>query len=294
MAKGKIESVLLRATREAIRPFVRRILKAGITYGQVEHHIRELFVEVAENDFALPKPRQSDSRISVLTGINRKEVRRIRDKKPGTHEPKSFTRNYAADLVSLWIADPRATNAAGRPIPIPYDTARGPSFVKLAEQTTTDIQPRALLDVLVSAGAAEIRKGKVVALTRSAYVPKRGHPEALAMLADDPAELIETMLHNVLGEDAPPLLQQKLAYDNLGSEGLERLREALRKEALRFLKKSDSVLQRHDRDRNPKAPDGTRTYAGIGVYYFESPREASPEPPETKKRPRKKRTGEES
>ncbi len=294
MAKGNIESALLRATREAIRPFVRRILKAGITYGQVEHHIRELFVEVAEADFALPKPRQSDSRISVLTGINRKEVRRIRDKKPDTHEPKSFTRNYAADLVSLWIGDPRATSAAGRPIPIPYDAAQGPSFVKLAEQTTTDIQPRALLDVLVSAGAAEIRKGKVVALTRSAYVPKRGHPEALAMLADDPAELIETMLHNVLGEDAPPLLQQKLAYDNLGGEGMERLREALRKEALRFLKKSDSVLQRHDRDRNPKAPDGTRTYAGIGVYYFESPREASPEPPDTKTRPRKKRTGEQS
>ncbi len=251
-------------------------------------------MEVAENDFALPKPRQSDSRISVLTGINRKEVRRIRDKKANTHEPKSFTRNYAADLVSLWIGDPGTTNNVGHPIPIPYDAARGPSFIKLAEQTTTDIQPRALLDVLVSAGSAEVRKGKVVALTRAAYVPKRGHPEALAMLADDPPELIETMLHNVLGEDAPPLLQQKLAYDNLGSEGLGRLREALRKEAQRFLKKSDSVLQRHDRDRNPKAPDGTRTYAGIGVYYFESPTDPEPEPSGDKQRAAKKRTEDDS
>ena len=118
---------------------------------------------------------------------------------------------------------------------MPYDARRGPSFVGLARKTTADLHPRALLDVLIGAGAAELREGDVVALTRAAYVPQRGRPEALAMLADDPPELIETMLHNVLGDAEEARLQQKLAYDNIGSDGLGRLRAGLRREADRFL-----------------------------------------------------------
>ncbi len=263
------------------------MLSEGVTYGELEGELRALFVEVAECDFATAKPKQTDSRIAVLTGINRKEVRRLRGKAAQVVVRQSFARNWAADLVNRWINEPEGTGPSGRPVPLPYTSGSGLSFVKLAEQTTADVQPRALLDVLLSAGAAELRKGKVVALTRASYVPRRGHSEGLAMLADDPPELIETMLHNVLTED-PPRLQRKLAFDNIGSEGLERLQMALRKEAERFLKKSERVLNRHDRDRNPKGPAGERSYAGIGVYYFES---ATPEP-ETdptavRKRPRK-------
>jgi hypothetical protein len=142
------------------------------------------------------------------------------------------------------------------------------------------------------AGAAVMREGDVVALTRTAYVPQRGRPEALAMLAEDPPELIDTMLHNVLGEGDEARLQQKIAYDNIGGDGLEGLRAALRREAARLLERSNAVLRRHDRDRSPRAPGGPRTYAGIGIYYFEAPRESQPprsldEP--TRKRLRKRR-----
>jgi hypothetical protein len=78
------------------------------------------------------------------------------------------------------------------------------------------------------------------------------------------------MLFNVLGEGDQPRLQQKLAYDNLGGDGLPELRQGLRIEAQRFLKKANVLLARSDRDRNRRAPGGERTYAGIGVYYFEN------------------------
>ena len=256
--------------------------------------LRELFVEVAEREFAQAAGPPSDSRVSILTGINRKEVRRIRslDRQAAR---RTFGRNLVASLISRWVADPRTTDAAGRPVPLPYDSLRGPSFVGLARKTTVDLHPRALLDVLIGAGAAVLREGDVVALTRAAYVPQRGRPEALAMLADDPPELIETMLHNVLGEGEEARLQQKLAYDNIGSDGLARLRSALRREAERLLKRSNAVLLRHDRDRSPRAPGGDRTYAGIGVYYFEAPhdgrpRHQSPGSPARKRIRRRRRT----
>jgi len=266
----EIQEGLLNAAVAAMGPYARRLLAAGVTFGRLEARLRELFVDVAVRRFSGASDPPSDSRIAIVTGINRKEVRRIRslDRRAA---PRTFSRNLAASLVSRWVTDARTTDSAGHPVALPYDAARGPSFVRLARETTVDLRPRALLDVLIATGAAVLREGDMVALTRAAYVPKRGRPEALAMMADDPPELIETMLHNVLGEGEPTRLQQKLAYDNIGSEGLARLRAALRREAERFLKRSNAVLLSHDRDRAPRAAGGTRTYAGIGVYYFESP-----------------------
>jgi hypothetical protein len=293
MARQEIEEALLHAATAAMRPYARRMLAAGVTFGRLEARLRELFVGVAEHEGSQAGAPPTDSRIAILTGINRKEVRRIRALDSDA-APRTFSRNIIASLISRWVAAPRTTDAAGRPLPLPYDARRGPSFVALVRKTTVDLHPRALLDVLIGTGAAILQEGDVVALTRAAYVPQRGRSEALAMLADDPPELIETMLHNVLGEAEEPHLQQKLSYDNIGSDGLPRLRAALRHEADRLLRRSNAVLMRHDRDRSPRAPGGERTRAGIGIYYFEAPhegraRQKSPAAP-ARKRIRKRRS----
>jgi hypothetical protein len=292
MARHDVQEALMRAAVAAMRPYVRRMLGAGATFGQLEARLRELVVEVAEREVERSGAVPTDSRVSILTGINRKEVRRLRalDREAA---PQTFSRNVVASLVSRWTGDRRTTDGRGRPVPLPYDSRRGPSFVGLARKTTADLHPRALLDALLGAGAAELREGDVVALTRTAHTPGRGRPEAFAMLADDPPELIETMLHNVLGEAEEARLQQKVAYDNIGSEGVERLRAALRREADRFLKRANRLLVSYDRDRTPRAPGGERTSAGIGVYYFEAPHgeEKRRESPEAavRKRIRKRR-----
>src|SRR5262245_15795650 len=253
MAAPEVEEALLEAAAAALRPYARRMLAGGVTFGRLEARLRELFVAVAERECGHAGDAPTDSRVSILTGINRKEVRRIRALDRAA-APRTFRRNLIATLVSRWVNDRRIADAGGRPRPLPYGARRGPSFARLARQTTADLHPRALLDALIAAGAAVLREGDVVALTRAAYVPQRGRPEALAMLADDPPELIETMLHNVLGDAAETRLQQKLAYDNIGSDGLARLQAGIRREAERLLKRSNALLMRHDRDRSPRAP----------------------------------------
>jgi hypothetical protein len=170
------------------------------------------------------------------------------------------------------MTDPRATDRGGRPKPIPYQAKRGPSFVTFARKTTVDLPPRAILDELVRTGAAEVLEGKMVALRSDAYVPKAGESEKLMMLAEDPRELVSTMIHNIFAAAEEDLwLQRKVSYDNLGSEGMPKIRDHLRKEGERFLRRVNALLARQDRDRNPKAAGGQRCYAGLGVYYFEAP-----------------------
>ncbi|MGH7820752.1 MAG: DUF6502 family protein, partial [Candidatus Binatia bacterium] len=146
--------------------------------------------------------------------------------------------------------------------------------------TTADLPPRAILDELIRTGAAELLEGKMVALRSDAYVPKLGQPEKLVMLQEDPAELIDTMLHNIFMEGEDLWLQRKVSYDNIGSDGIKRVRARLRKEGERFLRRVNALLATQDRDRNPKAPGGERCYAGLGVYYFQASPKPSGGPPE--------------
>ncbi|HSD09365.1 MAG TPA: DUF6502 family protein [Candidatus Binatia bacterium] len=264
-----IRDGLVGALIEMVRPLVKRLLALGVPFGRVESRLRELFVEIAEAELALPGRRQTDSRIALVTGINRKEVRRIRSADRHTGAPRSFSMNQAVSLISRWRTDPQTSDRSGRPRPLPYQAVRGASFMKLARKVTGDLAPRILLDELVRSGAAEIRPGDVVVLKGDAYVPKAEPAEKLEILAEDPAELVETILRNILAEESDRLFQRKVYFDNLGSDAAERIRAEMRREGERFLRRVDRLLARYDRDRNPKAPGGERHYAGLGVYFFD-------------------------
>jgi hypothetical protein len=267
---------LVGALIEMVRPVVKRLLALGVPFGRVEARLRELFVEMAELELALPGRRQTDSRIALVTGINRKEVRRIRSADRRAGAPRSFSMNQAVSLISRWRTDPQTSDHSGRPRPLPYQAVRGASFMKLARKVTGDLAPRILLDELVRSGAAEIRPGDVVVLKGDAYVPKTEPAEKLEILAEDPAELVETILRNIVDEERDRLLQRKIYFDNLGSDAAKRIRAEMRREGERFLQRVNRILARYDRDRNPTAPGGERHYAGLGVYFFEGKPEPGP------------------
>lgn len=205
------------AAASTLRPLIKRLLASGVPFGRLEARLREVFVEVAETELALPGRRQTDSRVSLLTGINRKEVRRIRSVEQRKDGPRSFSMNYATSLISRWLTDPQSVDRSGRPRTLPYQTERGASFMKLARKVTADLAPRVLLDELVRSGAVEL-KGNLVVLKSDAYVPKREPSEKLRILGEDPPELIETILCNIFSEGSELLLQRKVYYDNLGSD----------------------------------------------------------------------------
>src|SRR5215813_2303440 len=112
------------AAANTLRPLVKRLLANGVPFGRLEARLRELFIEVAETDLSLPGRRQTDSRIALVTGINRKEVRRIRSADRHAGAPRSFSMNQAVSLISRWRTDPQTSDRSGRPRPLPYQTSR--------------------------------------------------------------------------------------------------------------------------------------------------------------------------
>src|ERR1700761_3229938 len=70
---------LLQATRRLLRPLVRLMMRSGLTFPILVDMLRSLFVEVAITDILTDPKARTDSRISLLTGVHRKEIRRLRE-----------------------------------------------------------------------------------------------------------------------------------------------------------------------------------------------------------------------
>ena len=71
------EEHLFRAARRILHPLVRILLRNGITAPVFQELARKVFVDVARDEFPPEGKSQTLANISVITGLNRKEVARL-------------------------------------------------------------------------------------------------------------------------------------------------------------------------------------------------------------------------
>ena len=77
---------LLGPLRRLMRPLIRLLIRSGVGFPAFAELARGLYVEVAGQDLLADPTERTDSRISLMTGVHRKELRRLREQ-AGTAEP---------------------------------------------------------------------------------------------------------------------------------------------------------------------------------------------------------------
>ena len=95
---GQPPATLVNAIRKLLRPLVRLMLTFQITYPFVINLLKAIYVEVAEEEFKVAGKRPSDSRINLLTGVHRKDVKRLRTE---TDDELRMPRNMPMLLNSI-------------------------------------------------------------------------------------------------------------------------------------------------------------------------------------------------
>lgn len=268
--------ILAAAVARILKPLVRILLKSGISYGTFAEIAKRQFIEVARNEFSIKGRKQSVSRVSVLTGLTRKEVGRVM----GLHEPedsRSWDRyNRGSRVVAGWRRDKDFLDREGKPLLLSVSGTPN-SFQELVRRYSGDVPHRAVLDELAADGSVERVEENKVRLIQRAYVAKADESMKLHILGVDTAFLVDTIEHNLNRGDRPPRFQRKVLYDNLPDEALPEFRRFSAESAQILLEKLDKWLSQHDRDVNPGAGGGGRNTAGIGIYYFEKPCEREDE-----------------
>jgi hypothetical protein len=218
---------------------------------------------------ALIFSRPTVSRVSILTGLSRKEVSRVRDLPEPDDQGATERYNRAARVVSGWVRDEMFHDDRGCPADLPVD-GDGKSFAALVKRYSGDVPPRAILDELARVEAVRLaEKGKVARLMARAYVPSSGTVEKLGILGTDVADLVATIDLNITGEKPGPFIQRKVSYDNLPVESLARIRKLSATEGQKLLELLDVQLSEMDRDAGSSIEGTGRMRAGLGIYYFE-------------------------
>ena len=258
------------AVLRLLRPLVRILLRNGVSYSTFSDFVKWVYVDVAGKEFGIEGRKQSTSRVSVITGLSRKEVMRVRLLPRPDDRASTEKYNRAARVIAAWRRDRNFLDAEGKPAPLPM---AGPdvSFSELVKRFSGDVPVRATLDELIRVGAVErLEDGSVSLLTRT-YIPESSDADKLHILGTDVAHLISTIDHNLKSDPIGPFFQRKVAYDNLPDEVLPAFRKHSAKRAQTFLESLDRWLAQRDRDVTPTDKGTGRNQAGIGIYYFEEP-----------------------
>ena len=202
------EKRLLRASRRLLRPLARILLRNGISAKAFQELGRKVFVDVAFEEFRLENKPQTISRVAVITGLNRKEVARLRGSPAPDEADELVWHNRATTVMAAWFTDPDFLDRKGDPLDLPFDGATA-SFTTLVRKHSGDMQPRAVADELLHSGALETVDDRL-RMTRRGYVPASDPGRLIDILGIHTAELVETIDRNMQTDDEERLY--RLAY----------------------------------------------------------------------------------
>ena len=260
------QSPIAAAVRYLLRPLVRLLLSNGISFPAFCDQVRSTYVKVAEEEFKLPSKPQTDSRISLLTGIHRREVNRLRNEQSSEID-LSQRASMSALLLTIWSGHPEYLDAQGLPIPLPRlaNNSKGASFESMVQSVSKDFRARVVLDEWLRQGIVTLDSDDRVHLSADAFISPQDMEEKIYYFGQNVHDHLAATVHNLAGE-APPFLERCVFYDKLSADSVRELADYSRSvgmKALHAVNKRAAELQKRDQGQQDAV-----YRSNFGVYNF--------------------------
>jgi hypothetical protein len=277
--------VFVRALRRVLRPLVRLMLAQGVTYPYLANLLKGLFVEVADKDFRIHNQPQTDSRVSLISGVHRKDVSTLRANMESTAEQVPPVVSLGAQLVALWLGSPQYTDENGAPKPLHRFASEGGdlSFEALMTSVNSDIRPRVVLDEWQRLGVVHFDELQRVCLNTDAFVPAEGFDEKAFYFGHNLHDHAAAAASNLLGQSTP-FLERSVHYDELSAESIAKLRKQAEQAGMRaLLALNQNALKLETQDAaysraHTSANNGPLQRMTFGIYFYTEPNPSADTP----------------
>jgi Family of unknown function (DUF6502) len=269
-------ALALREAKVLMAPVATWLLRHGAAYPAFVEAMKAVFLDAARGELegaqAATNPSITQSALSVLSGVHRKDVRALSELKA----PAAATARVSlpSQVFTRWLTEKRYRTADGTPRALTRTApvqgaknARQVSFEGLCRELSNDVHPRAVLDELLRLGQV-VLNGDKVTVAAQAFIPAAKLDEMNALFAANAGDHVAAAVSNITGS-APKFLEQSIFADGLTAESVELLHAAARQAWAQAF--SDLVAQARQRveldaplDDQGLAPMRMR----FGVYFY--------------------------
>ena len=269
--ESKIKKQALKALMVSMRPLASLLLKTGIGFREFAEISKIAFVSVATKEYGLRGRPTNISRVAVMTGLTRKEVRRIRNLLNDDGQALVVKSTPLAEIMHRWYTEPEFLDNSGKPRPLSFEGEAG-SFSKLVKLFGGDIPPGAMRTELKRMRMIEHESdGTLVPLKRN-VAPIEQLDRLITGLVKGIYPVIGTVAHNLDEESGGDTWVQRAAQTKfVRNEDLPKIKRIARERLTEFTESIDDLFVAyetiHKEDaRESKLPEKAIV---VGVYYFE-------------------------
>lgn len=258
----KLLSAALLAT---MRPIAAMLVRFGVGYREFADVCKWAFVSVASEEFGKDGRPANLSRVAALTGLSRKEVRRVRLLALDSALPPVRPFNVQAEVLQVWHSDPRFQGPDGAPAPLPMEGGSR-SFAALVRSCSPDPPVDEIRAELRRGGALVERADGLLELRRRHFVPATPDARLIEGVNFGLRTIAATVAHNASLRPGLPGRFQRLVHNRFipRSRSAE-VEEAVRQRLTEFSEELDDYFAEVG-SPNP-APDSS--VVGVGLYYYE-------------------------
>ena len=263
-----VKNTLALAIHRILRPLIRLLISHEVSHREFSEFARRAYVDVAQKDFAIETRKSTYSRISVLTGLSRKEVTRLASNSEETPPGLKRSLNRASAVIGAWLRDPEFLDANGQPmlLPILGDNA---SFSRLVLKYGGNVTVGSVLDELERTQSARKNKDDTIELTNKGYIPLQDTEKNIEIAAVCVEDLLNTAVHNIQTNEKDPKFQRQVSFYQVPESVAEEFKAFSNEKSMQLLVEYNQWLANRIKGYSVKEGEASKRL-GVGIYYFEN------------------------
>ena len=257
--------------RKTLAAFMRSLTKllliADVDTREFIEIAKAAYVDTATRDFGKSGKPASMLRVSELTGLTRREVKRIRDSDTHYGAKPIHDVHRESYVLHEWYRDATFHDRAGRPRALPFGPGDA-SFCELVAGVAPNSDPQQMLKRLADVGTVIQREdGSVEPVSRTVMI-KPGLEQAVYSIEWGLLPIVTTTVRNLTVERERGWIHRNVNTHQVTENKRPMLRRILRDRTAEFTEAVDDLLAGYESDEI-RATDPGVTAVGLCICYYE-------------------------
>lgn len=262
-----------RTIASVLRPLTRALIAQGVTAPSFYKIVKRAYIDVALEELG---GSATDSRVSVATGIHRRDVKALREADADDTAPLRRKVSTIASVIGRWISDPDFMSDEGAPLPLLRSSSEGAvCFDDLVTRISRDIRPRTILDEMARQGIVTVQEDHIH-LVPEAIFGSEDHDRNLHIFGQNIGDHMEAAVGNLLG-DTPASFERAAFFNFLKHSSVDDIEAYAREVGMDALRKV-AAKGNSSQDADKADADATHRFR-FGMFFYREDEGASDPPP---------------